>query len=192
MTVRNLLAVYGALKRGGPLNGMLVGAEYLGTTCIKEFVMEHCRSHPAAVPFDGFYILCEIYEVNEKILARIDRIENSVNDIFCRTKVASHFGPVWLYVKSADTLKANGSRIVPNGVWKGALTEAAVWLGVNTERKLKDNERRRGGAVWQCPLPTEEHHVVAPQIPRELSFEETIQIEIHKLPKTIDMVVEAM
>lgn len=185
MTQKILLAVYGSLKRGQPLNGMLTEARYIGTTLIKDYVMQHCGGYPAAVQFNGYYVVAEVFEVSDKILTRIDKVEGTVNNLFSRILINTVFGDVWVYTRTSDKLTIN-SKIVPDGLWKGSGSRLSPWLGAETEARLKKLEALRNltGAqqitpTWATPFPP------IASVPRPLTWEETITQEINSLPKDV-------
>lgn len=69
--------VYGTLRRGlGNNRGYLAGSRYVGTLTVDGLACyEYCDRFPMAIMKNGEKTVCEMYEVSEKTLARLDRLE---------------------------------------------------------------------------------------------------------------------
>ena len=70
------LFVYGTLKRGQPLHGLLRGATLLGEGRVKGFALYDLGDYPAARPEEGSCIWGEVYEVPEDLLPLLDEVED--------------------------------------------------------------------------------------------------------------------
>lgn len=90
--------VYGTLKRGYGNHGCLEGATYIGkTTLTGNLCLVDLGPFPAAVPGpDTYNIIGEVYEINEAILKRCDRLEGYPS-FYNRSVVETEFGESWIY-----------------------------------------------------------------------------------------------
>jgi len=108
VTVR--LLVYGLLRRGEPMHGLVAGAVFLGEKRIAGYDLFHMGEYPAAVPGTGG-ITAELYELpSPAILAVLDEAER-VPTLFRRELVLG----AWLYVY-ADAVGA--APRIPSGDWR--------------------------------------------------------------------------
>jgi len=98
MTVR--LIVYGLLRRGEPMHGLLTGAEFLGEVRIDGYELRNLGDYPAAVPGAGA-IAGELYELpSPAVLEVLDEAEgvHAVPPLYRRELVHALGAPAWLYV----------------------------------------------------------------------------------------------
>lgn len=109
----NKLFVYGTLKRGGQLNGLLKGAKFLGQHVIKgRLHQEPGTWYPQAQPGEG-QIHGELFgDVDSTTLERLDRAEGHPF-LYKRTEIEVGGGPAWIYWYVPDTL--GNVPLVPGG-----------------------------------------------------------------------------
>jgi gamma-glutamylcyclotransferase (GGCT)/AIG2-like uncharacterized protein YtfP len=110
MTVR--LVVYGLLRRGEPMHGLLAGADFLGELRLEGYELLDLGEHPAAVPGSGG-IVAELYELpSPAVLAVLDEAEGP---LYRRELVESHGAPAWVYVCARPP---PGAPRIPSGDWR--------------------------------------------------------------------------
>lgn len=111
------VAVYGTLKRGGPLQRHLSEAQFLGAGCVVDYEMYNLISFPMVISGEGL-IHVEIYKITPKILATLDRVEGFPH-FYGReaVRVQTSQGSVraWLYVGYPHHVE--GYDKVPFGFW---------------------------------------------------------------------------
>ncbi len=91
MTVR--LLVYGLLRKGEPMHGLLAGAEFLGERRLQGYDLFDLGEYPAAVPGTGA-VVAELYELpSPAVVDVLDRAEG-VPTLYRRELVEG----AWLYV----------------------------------------------------------------------------------------------
>ena len=75
-TVRNIVAVYGTLKRGHGNHYYLRNSKYLDKgVSLQKFLLGH-SSFPAVIPCEnGVPIVVELYSVSRRTLMQLDRLE---------------------------------------------------------------------------------------------------------------------
>lgn len=70
--------VYGTLMKGRYNHDRyLRGQKYLGRAVLHGYAMYSLGSYPGIVPEEGEKVLGEVYEVDEKTLRRLDRLEDN-------------------------------------------------------------------------------------------------------------------
>lgn len=116
MTVR--LFVYGLLRRGGPMHGLLAGAEFLGEVRIAGYDLFHMGEYPAAAPGAG-EIVAELYELpSPAVLEVLDEAER-VPTLYRRELVDG----AWLYVYAAEV---GGAPRIASGDWRRPLAPPSI------------------------------------------------------------------
>lgn len=100
--------VYGTLKRGRHNNYMLGPSKFLGVYLTERmFTMYDGKGFPYVVPEGSNTIIGELYEVDDKILERLDWLEgvkaNHYKRIEIRIFSATEETVAWIYVASPDT-----------------------------------------------------------------------------------------
>jgi len=72
-----ILAVYGTLKKGGPLHHKLqeIDAEFMNNVILKGYEMYNLGWFPAIIKNPETYISVETYKIDAKDLHIIDRVE---------------------------------------------------------------------------------------------------------------------
>ncbi|HEX5136369.1 MAG TPA: gamma-glutamylcyclotransferase family protein [Planctomycetota bacterium] len=107
MTLRIL--VYGLLRRGGTLHGLLAGARYLEDVRVPGYDLFHMGEYPAAVPGKGA-IVAELWELaSADALSALDRAEG-VPTLYRRERVLD----AWLYVYARPP---GGAPRIASGDW---------------------------------------------------------------------------
>jgi len=107
MTVR--LLVYGLLRRGGPMHGLLSGSEFLGQVRVTGYDLFHMGEYPAAVPGAGV-IVAELYELpSPAVLKVLDELER-VPTLYRRELVEG----AWLYIFAGAV---GGAPRIDSGDW---------------------------------------------------------------------------
>lgn len=113
------VAVYGTLRQGCSNHDLLATACYLGCTRIAGLAMYDLGFCPAARFAPASTIEAEIYDVDGKTLADLDRLEgcdinNQVASFYYCHLLDSDYGPVWVYIYQAEM--GEGARLA-EGVW---------------------------------------------------------------------------
>jgi gamma-glutamylcyclotransferase (GGCT)/AIG2-like uncharacterized protein YtfP len=108
MTVR--LLVYGLLRRGEPMHGLLAGAEFLGEQRLEGYDLFDLGEYPAAAPGTGV-ITAELYDLpSPAVLQVLDEAER-VPTLYRRELVRD----AWLYVYARPVERAPRIR---SGDWR--------------------------------------------------------------------------
>lgn len=84
------IAVYGSLKKGYWNSRLLEGSELLAEGMISGYKLYN-SGFPVATPSEGTKITVEVYEVDEKTLAALDRLEGN-GSMYNRTDAVAHVG----------------------------------------------------------------------------------------------------
>lgn len=109
---RNKVAVYGTLRAGFGNHRLLQDSEYVGPVSIKG-VMYDLGAYPAVSLKGDNLISCEVYEVDDTTLGKLDWLEGHP-DFYERRRVHTHkFGDVFMYI--IDDLE--GYKEIPSGDW---------------------------------------------------------------------------
>jgi len=110
--------VYGTLRMGQCRNHVLSDSEYLGGARTKpEFTMWDLGPYPAVTNFGADSIAGEVYEVDERTLAELDRIEGHPR-LYRRTDIELADGqPVQTYLYACEQGTLAYSNRVPSGDW---------------------------------------------------------------------------
>ena len=116
---RDLVAVYGTLKRGRSNHGLISGARFLGKDRLKSIRLYDLGPWPGAVARPSSGIEVEVYEVNRQQLERLDEIEDHrpgapETGLFNRRRFETRHGKAWVYLYQGGTL---GRRPILRGSW---------------------------------------------------------------------------
>ncbi|WP_404367000.1 gamma-glutamylcyclotransferase [Marinobacter sp.] len=116
---RDLVAVYGTLKRGNSNHGLISDARFLGRDRLKSIRLYDLGPWPGAVAGTSSGIDVEVYEVNEQQMERMDEIEDyrpgsPESGLFIRRRFSSRYGDAWVYLYQGSTL---GRRPIMRGSW---------------------------------------------------------------------------
>jgi gamma-glutamylcyclotransferase (GGCT)/AIG2-like uncharacterized protein YtfP len=147
------LAVYGTLKRGQYNHDVLDGAKWIGAERVPGFVMLHHGGFPAAARFDRrCAISVEVYELDDKVLARCDKLEGTDSGFYKRIEVESPiYGTMYMYIQTPTEIPLN-AKWVPCGDWLGRQQYTATWLGTKDELIILDNREKRLKEGKQAPV----------------------------------------
>ena len=117
--------VYGSLMQGLMYHHLLGDSVCVGTAVTQEgFLMISLGPYPAAVDAAGAPVQGELYEVDDRILADLDRLEG-VPDLYERRRIALRDqGEAWMYLMAAETVPGGVEHHapVPDGDWRAWLT----------------------------------------------------------------------
>lgn len=113
----SLVFVYGSLKKGFHNHHLLEKSRFLCENSLAGYLMISLGAFPGIIPNPGQFtpVYGEVYEVDEKTLKALDRLEGHPH-MYERTLVKLNYGEeAWVYVyKHADT---KFSKTVPTGCW---------------------------------------------------------------------------
>lgn len=120
-----LLFVYGSLKQGFPLHGIIEGREFVGTYKTgPEFKLINLCAFPAMVPANpGREITGEVYIVDNDTLHYLDVVEGVHRGLYSRLLVTVHDQlkdkiKAWAYIAVNKAL-LSGAEEITSGEWAG-------------------------------------------------------------------------
>lgn len=121
--INELVFVYGSLKSGFPLHGILEGYEFMGEyRTFPDYKLMSLGPFPALIPAPdaGIEVLGEVYRVDGDILNYLDVVEGVRRGLYRRTRIDVHdqLGKViavWAYVADKSAKYARDE--VKSGVW---------------------------------------------------------------------------
>ena len=134
-----LVAVYGTLKKGQRLyDAYLPGKEPEGTIWLKDHVLFHLGEFPAAAPFEGHDVFCEVFKISPTTLKYLDRVEGVETGFYNRGTFDSPLGLVHFYYQDYEQFESQAGKgevcqHIPNGIWLGRDTYKRMWLGAKFE-----------------------------------------------------------
>lgn len=119
--LRQMVFVYGTLKRGQRNHGLLEKAEYLGPdqTAGSDWLMTTNGSYPSVSPASsaGVQVHGELYAVDQTTLAAMDRLE-AYRELYGREQVRLASGATaWMYTRQANAVQTEWT--VDDGNWRG-------------------------------------------------------------------------
>jgi gamma-glutamylcyclotransferase (GGCT)/AIG2-like uncharacterized protein YtfP len=118
----NYVFVYGTLKKHGSNHKLLEKSKF-----IKNHILEHCQlcdyghGFPYLIHSAGYYVHGEVYEVDDRILSRLDQLEG-VPHLYMRRlsnfdyNGTTHIGGLSYYLSHFNGVEPQF--IVPNGYWE--------------------------------------------------------------------------
>jgi gamma-glutamylcyclotransferase (GGCT)/AIG2-like uncharacterized protein YtfP len=114
-----LVAVYGTLKRGLRNHHWLDGADFLGADCLTSATLYDLGPYPAAKREPSLGIEVEVFRVDARLLAGLDRLEDyrvrtPRHGDYDRLIHATNFGPAWLYLYNRQVA---GCPVIREGPW---------------------------------------------------------------------------
>lgn len=116
------LFVYGSLKAGFPLHGIIEGHEFLGVfKTFPDYRLYDLGAFPALVPARrGRQVMGEVYLVDEEIVNYLDVVEGVNRGLYSRVQIDVHdqlgvVVPVWTYILLRDL--GFGGREIVSGEW---------------------------------------------------------------------------
>lgn len=113
-----LVAVYGTLKSGYGNHVLLSRSIHLGDDLLRDISVT--SGFPFAVKREGGQIFVEVYQVDNRTLARLDALEGHPN-FYRRELVSTVYGEAWLYFLSdpSSLHRQRNNKFVADGVWTG-------------------------------------------------------------------------
>jgi gamma-glutamylcyclotransferase (GGCT)/AIG2-like uncharacterized protein YtfP len=122
MTVR--LVVYGLLRRGASMSGLLSGAEFLGEVTVPGFGLYDLGDFPGAVALGDVVageeeggVVGELYELpSPAVLDLLDEAEHVHADppLYTRALIEAQGAPAWFYVYARPV---DAAARIPSGDW---------------------------------------------------------------------------
>lgn len=114
-----LVAVYGTLKRGLRNHHWLEDADFLGEDRLTSATLYDLGPYPAAKPEPSLGIEVEVFQVDARLLAGLDRLEDyrvrtPREGDYDRLIHATRFGPAWLYLYNR---RVAGFPVIREGAW---------------------------------------------------------------------------
>ncbi len=111
--------VYGTLRIGEPNHHVLEDSKYIGKTITPEgmFILRDLGPFPAAEVVEMVWtppIVGEVYEVDDRVLKRLDVLEGVDSGFYRRILVGTPLGECWIYVM--DDVDDEWP-IISNGDW---------------------------------------------------------------------------
>jgi len=125
---RQLVFVYGSLKRGQANHHHLAGSRFLGAAQLPGLALYDLGPFPMAIICDesSACLHGELYAVSAEQLAELDRFEGAPRLYERQRHVLSDGRPVWVYVGRARQVRH--SPAIADGHWRGARPSEAVLL----------------------------------------------------------------
>lgn len=112
--MKQLVFVYGTLRRGESNQHMLRRADCLGTHKTEPvYTMFNLGFFPAIVPGGATAIVGEVFAVDTATLAMLDSFEECPEE-YIRDQVTTPFGEAWIYVYRHIPKDA---AVIPSGDW---------------------------------------------------------------------------
>lgn len=113
------VAVYGTLKKGLSNHSLLQDAEFLGQDRLNNLILYDLGPYPGACLAPSAGIEVEVYEVNSRTLAHLDRLEdldenNSDQGLYQRRQLPTRYGMAWVYLYNQAT---RGYPVIRQGGW---------------------------------------------------------------------------
>jgi len=118
-TETHRVAVYGTLKRGYSNHHLLIRARFMGTDHLRRIVLYDLGPYPGAVEQPSGGVLVEVYEVDDRGLARLDELEGynarfPESGLYTRKVMETRQGPAWVYLYNGAI---RGCRRITRGSW---------------------------------------------------------------------------
>ena len=117
---KNLIAVYGSLRKDMGNDHLLSDSLYLGTfKSVPEFSLYSLGYYPGLKTNGNISVVMEVYEVNDKVAQRIDNLEgynpNKPATFYDKIPIETPWGTASVYIYVNDIPK---ERLVESGDWK--------------------------------------------------------------------------
>ena len=111
--MRELIGVYGTLKRGHGNHSLIRHAPFHGTSYLKDVGVTKRTGFPFAYRSKGAKTFIEIYEVNKATLSAVDRLEGHPH--WYKRELFNVAGKdVWVYLNQAEE---GNYDLEESGVW---------------------------------------------------------------------------
>lgn len=126
------LFVYGTLKQGFPLSGLMKGAKYLGPAITKKckFALDtHNEAWPGLI-LGKYRIKGEMYEVTPEILARLD-VAEGCPELFERAKIRikDYIDKIHVYVAGDRLCKLLETETTSRTIYTDKASRTQEWVG---------------------------------------------------------------
>jgi len=121
-----LVFVYGSLKRGYPLHGILATSTFRGVVPLTGFTLHSAGAFPYMVPCVNGSVLGELYDVDKHTLARLDRAEQE-GTLYVRQAIGEYEGQE-VYSYLAHEVQNPGFADWTGQPDKEDITEELRWL----------------------------------------------------------------
>lgn len=109
--------VYGTLKQGGALHNAITHCNLLGDhTTEPKYTMYDLGWYPGVVGNGHTAITGEVYEIDDRMLASLDRVEGFPR-LYSRELIQTPYGEAWIYLYNHGIGTDNQRREIPAGVW---------------------------------------------------------------------------
>jgi gamma-glutamylcyclotransferase (GGCT)/AIG2-like uncharacterized protein YtfP len=119
------LFVYGSLMAGLRYAHLMAGATFAGPTATREpYTLFDLGPYPAASPGGSSVLQGEVYVVDEKTLAQVDRLEGHPDLYERHQRPLSDGSSAWLYeaqIQRWEPGALDGRPVVPAGDWRAWL-----------------------------------------------------------------------
>lgn len=117
---KNLIAVYGSLRKGMGNDSLLTTSEYLGKFKTKpEFSLYNLGFYPGLKTGGTTSVTMEVYSVDDKVANKVDRLEGYTpggnNTFYNKIPIETPYGKASVYIYVNDIPK---ERLVESGDWK--------------------------------------------------------------------------
>jgi gamma-glutamylcyclotransferase (GGCT)/AIG2-like uncharacterized protein YtfP len=117
---KNLIAVYGSLRKDMGNDHLLSDSKYLGTfKSVPEFSLYSLGYYPGLKANGNTSVVMEVYEVNDKVAQRIDNLEgynsNKPATFYDKIPIETPWGIASVYIYVNDIPE---ERLVKSGDWK--------------------------------------------------------------------------
>lgn len=116
---KHLIFCYGSLKFGKPNHKYFLDGIPMKDTAVTRGVMYDLGAFPAVTLHGDGQIHGELYEVDDRTLARLDRLEGynpNGGGLYDRAKIETPHGPAWIYTMDNDQELSNYRRVA-SGNW---------------------------------------------------------------------------
>ncbi len=112
--MKQLLFVYGTLRRGEAHHQLLGKARYLGRhRTARRYTMLDLGGFPAIVALGRDAVVGEVFAIGAGLLARLDAYEDCPRE-YARTRIDTRFGKAWVYIYRRRPPRA---RTILGGDW---------------------------------------------------------------------------
>ncbi len=117
MTARYNVFVYGTLMHGEHAHERLDGAKFLGEYRIRGYALYDLGWFPGIRPMEGAVVYGEVYEVDDAMLAGMDRYEGE-GSLYHRTPVVAENGNGTIEAQAYVYAREIRSGRIEGGNWK--------------------------------------------------------------------------
>jgi gamma-glutamylcyclotransferase (GGCT)/AIG2-like uncharacterized protein YtfP len=118
MSLLSLVFVYGTLRRNEVNHHLLEEARYCGTCeTPPHYKMVSLGAYPGVVKGGGTSIEGEVYEVNARQMADLDRLEG-YPQAYGREVIVTPWGKAWIYLYRGNL---RDRAVIPSGIWRDTI-----------------------------------------------------------------------